>query len=280
MLRLSALATIGFLLAAALVASSRGDATPAQACVGGVDPLEWLAQRADLIVLGEAVAVGDAVNHTAPATPTSTPTRTPPVTPTRTARATTSRTPAPTPRPSSTPFTPTRFDLTGVGMTLAIERVYAGEAGETLDVDAATRAALERTLRNEEAGIRYYGGSCGLGAFTLRYRAGQHYLIFAEHPDGWPEALHAAGVFAVDGNDLRLHDPLLGAGNNGFLHMSPATYDRFFAGAPAATYGTDTVYLTADSVPLWRVLRAVAFLRGDPSIAPPDTGSAGLAGSR
>jgi hypothetical protein len=280
MLRLSALTTIGFLFAATLVTSGRGDVTPAHACTGGVSPLEWLTQRADLIVLGEAVAVGDAVNRAPTLTPTSSPTQTPPVTPTRTARARTSTTPAPTPRPSSTPFTPTRFHLTGIGMTLAVERVYAGESGEMLDVDVDTRSALERALRNEEAGIRYYGGTCSLGAFVPRYRLGQRYLAFAERPEGWPEALYAAGVFAVDGNDLWLDDPLLEAGNNGFLHMLPETYNRFFAGVPAVTYGTDSVYLTADRVPFWRVLRAVAFLRGDPSIAPPDTGSAGLAASR
>lgn len=152
MLRLSALATIGFFLAAALATSGHGDATPAHACTGGMSPLEVLAQRADLIVLGEAVEVGDAVNHAPPATPTSTPTRTPPVTPTRTVRATTSTTPAPTPRPSSAPFTPIRLDLTGIGMTLALERVYAGEAGETLEVDAAIRASIERDLRSAEVG--------------------------------------------------------------------------------------------------------------------------------
>lgn len=55
--------------------------------------------------------------------------------------------------------------------------------------------------------------------------------------------------------------------------MDPAIYDRYFSGIATSEYRQ---VITADRIPLTRVLRAIAGLRGDPSIAPPETGSAGL----
>jgi hypothetical protein len=59
--------------------------------------------------------------------------------------------------------------------------------------------------------------------------------------------------------------------------MEPATYDRYFSGIAS---NEDRTFITAKRIPLATVLRAVAGLRGDPSIAPPETGSAGLAAWR
>jgi hypothetical protein len=57
--------------------------------------------------------------------------------------------------------------------------------------------------------------------------------------------------------------------------METATYERYFAGLPAEVteYGA---YFDERRVPLANVLAAVAGLRGDVTIVPPDAGSAGL----
>jgi hypothetical protein len=74
-----------------------------------------------------------------------------------------------------------------------------------------------------------------------------------------------------------LDDPELQRSLNGLLLMQPATADRYFSGVERQP---QSGFLTAPNVPLDMVLRAVAGLRGDPRIAPPDTGSAGLAAGR
>lgn len=268
MLRIASPFALCAVVAVTLLVVGRTTAPPAQACIGGVGPLEWLTQHAELIVLGEASEVGDATNHAPPATATLSPTAT--VTPSPGAPTASSA-----PRVSPVPFTPRTFDLTGIGMTLTVKRVYAGQARATVRIDAGSRAGIEIALRGEEAGRPYYGGTCSLGDFQPRYRQGQQYLVFAKNAPDW----YAAGVFVVDG-DAIVKDALLESANNGFINSSLETYDRFFAGIPASPYVTNSVYLVAERVPLSRVLRAVAFLRGDPSIAPPETGNAGLAASR
>ncbi len=244
-------------------------APPAAACTGGVPPLEWLTSHGELIVLGEAIEVGDGLNRA----PTATATQTPTVTSTP-RRGTSSATPT---SPAATPstFEPRPFDLTGIGMTLRVERVYVGQVGSTVPVDWTGRSWYEKTLRDEEAGKPYYGGTCTLGMFQPRYRAGQRYLLFAQGNQEW----HASGSFAVDG-DAIVGDSLLGGANNGFVYMSPGTYEKFFRGVQSRSYLPDRVDLTAERIPLSLVMRAVAYLRGDASIAPPETGSAGLASGR
>jgi hypothetical protein len=61
--------------------------------------------------------------------------------------------------------------------------------------------------------------------------------------------------------------------------LQEATYRRYFAGVPARIENGIAI-ITADRVPLARVLDAVTALRGGREIAPPETGSAGLAARR
>ena len=82
------------------------------------------------------------------------------------------------------------------------------------------------------------------------------------------------------GADVVLDDPAFARAANDHLYMSPETYQRFFAGVPTSSRYPGEVTLAAGRMPLALVLRAIAFLRGDPSIAPPETGSAGLASGR
>ncbi len=76
-----------------------------------------------------------------------------------------------------------------------------------------------------------------------------------------------------------LHDPLLTTTFLDTLFVTAAIRARFFADVPAGI-GSNDAFIEADRVPLDDVLRAVASLRGDASIAPPETGSAGLAALR
>ncbi len=87
-------------------------------------------------------------------------------------------------------------------------------------------------------------------------------------------------LFPVVGADLYTGDELLLQANNGMLYMDEATYQRFFDGVPALPRIIGKEYFEPGHVPLSPVLRAIAYLRGDASSAPPDTGSAGLASGR
>jgi hypothetical protein len=269
MLRFVAFVAVSSLALVALVLRSGSGAPPAAACTGGVGPLEWLTSHAELIVLGEAIEVGDAVNRA----PTATATQTPTATSTPSRGKTTAKTASPTSTPS--PFEPRPFDLTGIGMTLRVERAYVGGASGSIAIDANVRSAVERGLQDIEAG-RMYISDCALDAFVPRFSVGVRYLLFIVNA---PEP-YTAGVFIVDGQDVVLDDPALVRAGNDQLYLSPETYQRFFAGLPASSRYAGELTLMAGRVPLARVLRAIAFLRGDPSIAPPETGSAGLASGR
>lgn len=240
----------------------------AQACTGGVSSLEWFAPRSEILILGEALEVGSGVN----AAPTLTATATaPPVTHTATPIFETPVPPVPT-------YGPVTFDLTDIGVTIRIVADYSGIGTSLLLLDRESRASIERKLRELESGHGYVD-TCGIGAFVPRYTTGARYLIFAEPHTG--NAFHSSAVFRVDADRVVFNDDGLTRANNGFLYMERATYDRFFRGAVDGEELTDgTVYITTGSVPLNSLLRAVTHIRGDPSIAPPETGSAGLAANR
>jgi len=71
-----------------------------------------------------------------------------------------------------------------------------------------------------------------------------------------------------------LDDPLHLAADNGVIWVHDAeVLTRYFPGVRI-----NNVIIDQLRVPLNMVLRAIAGLRGDPSIAPPETGTAGLKG--
>lgn len=243
---------------------------PAVACTGGgVGGLEDLA-RMPLILLADAVRVGDAVNRAPTATVTSTPTTTPTAAGAVTPPATT---PVSPPFASPTPPPYPGVDLTGVGAELSVVRAYAGVAPAHLRIDTRARADLEQRLREIEA-TRLFS-NCTPDRFVARYVVGRRYLVFATEPAHGD--IETAALYPVEGDNIVLRDPLLRQSYLGELSMVAKTYRQYFSSLPTyeGSYG-----LAADRVPLASVLRAVAFLRGDPSIAPPDTGSAGLAAGR
>ncbi len=252
-------------------------ARPALACTGGGSGLEDAAGRARYIVLGDAVEVGDAVNRAPTIAPTATPTAT------ATVRA---GTPVPTPpsppQGNHPPFpaysTPEGFTLAGLGVRIRTVRAYAGTPPDPpalLHIDEELRAAIEREIRGFETG----GGTsdCELARFTFKFEQGARYLVFAADEPGF--GLLTVFRMKVVGSDVLLHDPLATNYDSGGIYVSAAMYRRFFSGVAAemAEYDSRTMRITAERVPLVSVLRAVAYVRGDASIAPPDTGSAGLA---
>jgi len=251
----TAMTVVAVVLSGALAPSF---ARPALACSGRVD-VEEGAIRGKVIVLADAVAVGDAINH------------------------------EPTPGPPSPPRANTStlvhrdvpFALGGVGATLRIVRAYTigVDISQPLVVDHRQRTSIEQELRSREAG----GGastSCGLGDFTSRFALGVRYLVFARD-DGNGTGLYVISRLPIDGNDVVLDDPLAPFGSSPVANVTATLYHRFFEGIRAEVDDTrGFAKITVDRVPLAAVLRAVAFLRGDPSISPPETGSAGLAAGR
>jgi len=259
------------LIAAALVLTSAAWAalTPlgvdtALACTGGIGPFESLATETELIVLAEAIAVGDNVNRaptvTASPTPSPTPTLEPSVTP---SPASSPRPEPPRPQPG-----PVDFDLQGIGTTFRVKRVISGAAADLIEHQWEYRALLEAEIRRREAGAWSGIESCALGAFTVRYEAGREYLLFFSEYEG---QLNAWASFPVHDGHVVLDDPLHIQANNGVLYMQEATHRQYFQGVQF-----DEGFIRQARVPLDMLLRAVAALRGDSTIAPPDAGSAGL----
>ena len=249
-----ALALVSILAAAERPASHR-----ALACTGGGAPLEWAATHADVIVVAEAIEVGDRANHAPTVTPLPRPSGTPTVGP-----------------PPAVRVTAGAFDFSGIGATMRVVRVLGGEAPEILQLDGASRAALERQRRELEAGTAIL--LCGFGAFNIRYAAGTRYLLFISNRDRIGAS--ASLAFPVDGSDLITGDQLLVRANNGTLYLKTATYHQLFEGLPTLTVAGENTYLAPGRVPLVSVLRVVAAARGGQSITPPETGSAGLAAPR
>ena len=246
----------------AVVTAPRPDT--ALACTGGIGPFEGYATEADLIVLVQAIEVGDGINHA--------PTLTASATPTATATPDESITPSPTMPPAPTPYRPVPgpvdFDLTGIGATFVVQRVIVGTTVPTIEYQWDYRASIEDEIRKREAGAWSGVTSCPLGAFTVRYEQGRQYLLFFNEYEG---SMNGWASFPVDDGQVVLDDPLHQQGNNGAIYASPETLARYLPGVRA-----EEGFVKQPRVPLDMALRAVAGLRGDPSIAPPETGTAGL----
>ena len=258
------LATIAVLVAFLSAAVIRPDAASLHACTGGFyGPLEHLAQYPN-IFLAEAVSVGDNISRAPTLTPTFTSTATP--------GSNAARTPIPTPpSPPDAPFAPptasTPFDVSGYGATLRVLNSYTGDVAGLVELDWVSRGYVERAAREQDGGLI---SSCAPGQFSYRYQAGQQYLVFAGEFEQL--GLTTFARFQLDGTDVVVHDP-----DVTYFSMTADTWRRFFTSVPYEPFENSADgNVTADRVPLASVLRAVAYLRNDPRIYPPDTGSAGL----
>lgn len=288
MLRIALSLMIAAMVGAGVVPMASTGAPRALACTGGLS-IEFAA-GSSIIVVGDAIVVGDDVNRAPTLTPTATATVTPVPSPTSIFRPGIGRAATPvSPPPGGGPTypagargTPEGFSLSGYGVTLRVVANYGGahpelSGGAIVNVDAETRQGIERELREYEAGT---GGisSCPIAAFVPKYTEGARYLVFAGHPD-----IPEAGWFTtyrvrVEGGDVVLGGATIPASDAVALYMTAAQYHRYFAGVAAEVEDEyDDAHITADRVPLTSVLRYAASISGSAvKIAPPDTGSAGL----
>jgi hypothetical protein len=153
---------------------------------------------------------------------------------------------------------------------MRVQRVIVGPPIVELELGWDGRAAMERQLREWQAGHPPFLGTCSFGAFVPRFVEGGSYVLFMNEREG---GLNDWGILRVEGNDIVFDDDGLRSANNGALYMERDTFDRYFTGIAS---NEDHTFITADRMPLAILVRAIAGLRGDPSIAPPDTGNAGL----
>jgi hypothetical protein len=240
-----------------------------------VSNIEHFAARAPVVFLGDAVEVGGPANTAPTVTPTPEPTSTP--TASSSPGATSTQPVAASPTVPAPPTYVPILNLTGIGARFRIVADYSRLGRQEFPIDNEVRGFVERALRDAEAG-KLALSTCAIDAFVPRYTHNARYLVFAEeHVNG---AYYAAALFRVEGERVVFNDPGLMSANNGFLYMERATYNRYFSASTPSELNAESVYFIDGSVPLRDVLRAVAALRGDPSIAPPDTGSAGLAEGR
>jgi hypothetical protein len=254
------------LAVAAFAATSQHAPRAAVACTGGMGgPLQSFVSAGNIAIV-EAVVVGDAVNRAPLVTLTPTATATLPPT------ASASGTPvaAPTlPPPADGGWDEFKFDLTGYGATFQVERVLTGAPPPTIET-WGDRRALEYSLRRIEAGEQP-SLLCPFAAFLPRYVLGMRYLLFLDED--------TFVSIPLDGDDLYIDEPFHGSANL-LLMVDRETYQRYFPGVAVfgLESGIEPYIITQSRVPLDMMLRAIAGLRGDPSIAPPNTGTAGLKG--
>jgi hypothetical protein len=246
----------------AVLTHASGDGVPvAQACTGGLWDFQSASAEAQLIFIGDVIEAGDGVNREPTLTPVPTATRSPystPVSP-----------------PVSRPTFDIQVDLNGIGELFDVQREIVGHPGAPFALDGEIRRGIEREIRY----INATGGfsDCEIDRGTFRYIPGARYLVFAGQPPGVEFTLTLQRLHVV-GADVVFDEP--GSSYAPFV-VSRELYDAAFRGIASQPYGESPVLeITADRVPLTTVLRAVAYIRGDPSIAPPDTGSAGLASGR
>jgi hypothetical protein len=250
----------------------RSNVTPAFACTPGPPFGLESAATAETIAVVEVVEAGSSMNSA----PTVTPTSALPVFPPSADVSTTATSSAVA---TATPYT---FDLSGYGATLrVVDVLVGGDVPEIIEAGREGRAFMEREVREREAyrGPPIIFSDCPIEWNAHRWIAGARYLVFAgKAADGGTAATFR---YRVEGDWLVLEqrpveDPLF---HIEVLGLQEATYRRYFAGVPARIENGIAI-ITADRVPLARVLDAVTALRGGREIAPPETGSAGLAARR
>ena len=238
------------------------------ACSGGIGPLEFETEGLESIVVADAMNVGG--ENTAP---TLTPQEVEDVLAAQYPRGTWT----PIPNATATPVRP-QIDLTGIGATFSLVRLVFGitPSQMTLTIE---RDRIERTARIMDAGGIGSPSTCSFLGFVPRYVEGRRYLLFIKHIPN--ERAYISAEFPVEGDELINGDRLLTQANTGFLYMSPATYARYFDGVPTSMSNVEYVYLADGGVALDTIEKAVlGFLGMEARIAPPDTGSAGLASGR
>ncbi|MEX0750401.1 MAG: hypothetical protein WD359_06285 [Dehalococcoidia bacterium] len=165
--------------------------------------------------------------------------------------------------------------LEGIGVTFSLLENIAGSPAATIEHGWTQRRDIEEALRQGEGG-RPVITSCELDRFLPRYMLGRTYLLFYAHTPVFDD-LFPFMTFPIDGTGVVLDDPEHMRAFSGVLLMMPDTYHRYFEGLAFENWGEgDGYHIAEPRVDFARLIGAVRNLRGDPSIAPPDAGSAGL----
>lgn len=254
------------MLIATLALPTLTSASTAVACTGGISQLDWFAPQAEEILLATVVEVGGPANRA--------PTLTPPPSPTPKPPSPFWETPPPTAFPTYDIGPAPDVQLAGIDAVFRVDAAFAGAPGTTLMLGQQTRASIERKLREWEARVSGNPSSCAIDAFVPRYELGGEYLIFREDS---PDGEFTWAVFRVRNSMLDLNnDPLLMLANQNALYTTAEIYHRFFEGYAGEIVDEADYARLREPVPLGAVLAAAAYLRGDPDITPPNTGTAGL----
>ena len=272
---LRALAVITVVAVALASASAIARPTPrAGACSIAIAPFDYTAREATLVLIVHVDSVGGPENTA----PTLTPTVTPPPfgTPTAIPRRSVTifrPTATHTPTPGYTP--PPLPSLQGRGANVTVLRVLDGSAPPAFALDTAERERYQQDLRREEAGVRT---PCPPFA-PAYFEAGSDYLLLARQNE---EGIRTARRFLIAGDNVVMNDP--GAGEHRqTLYVTGDTYRTFLSAYPAEVVGAgvnESATITAPRVALADMLAMIDGIRTGTTIAPPNTGSAGLADPR
>ena len=164
---------------------------------------------------------------------------------------------------------PDDFSLEGYGATLSVARLIVGTLPEKFDVDEKMRSRIEEIVRLYEAGR---GSNCPVSDVRLRYLYPGLYLGFFRETDAGYETL---ARYVVNGSGIIANHDLISDGG-AFLILDRATAERFFAPDLIVPLDSGSLVELQGQVPFDDLLAAIAYLRNDPTITLPETGTAGL----
>ena len=189
---------------------------PALACSGGAIPLEDYVHHSDAIAIIHTTTVGNAENPQPAVEPNPNFTHVPGVTP-----------------------APLSFDLTGYGAYVTVQQTVLGNPPASFELDSAVRTALEKDLRQREAGNI---APCDPGFLLPRYGAAETYLAFLVLKNGQWETfgrMFIQGTEAeVDGRLAELPDGREPVDGGPQLIVTQTDRDLYFADLPSVDYGS------------------------------------------
>jgi hypothetical protein len=163
---------------------------------------------------------------------------------------------------------PDDFDLSGYGARLVVERVHAGSLPAEFDVDSIRRAQLEERVRIYEGGG---GSNCPVSDPRVRYLEDGLYLAFLDVTDSGVETV---ARFMMNGSAIVVGSEL--GSESTPLYLTPEHAEAFFPRAPFVKFEGQSLGQMTGPVATDLLLGAIASLRGDTTIRPPDAGNAGL----
>ena len=262
-------ASATLILAAAGWSAGPLETNRAFACTPAFFTFDEHVQQAAFVGIVETTSVGDGVIRE-PRLPTSTPLPEDSPVPIETPTPTNSQA-AESPVPTTDPALWYAGELTGLSAHAVVLELIGGDAFAEIDIDMETRRSYERSIRLREAS---HGAPVGCGFVPLTYEPAKRYVVVLERYV--TPSLATVRRFPIVGSDV------LFAEND--LILSESAYRRYFPNVPADlrdwgdNSGRRLATVAADRLPLSEFMAMLKAMRT--AIAPPDTGSAGLAANR